>query len=71
MFRIKEAAAQHGLSLRQLARQSGVSESRVRMLANNRQARGVNLETLQKLAAVLHIRVSELLVEDDPLEVAV
>lgn len=68
-YRLLEVAEERGVSLRQLALRAGVTEPRVRAIAHNRGG-NVTVLTLEKLALVLGVPVSELLTTT-PLEVAV
>lgn len=65
-FKVKEVAVQRGISQYRLAKASGIDERTVRKIFRQQGPIVVSSETLDRLAAVLHVDVSELLESDPP-----
>lgn len=63
-FRLREALERAGMSQNELARRSGVSFPTINAMCSNK-TRGVQLETLDAIAAVLGVPPGEL-IEREP-----
>jgi transcriptional regulator with XRE-family HTH domain len=61
-YRIKECAGRRGYSMRRLAYEAHISESRLRQLANNRPGlANVTVRTLERIAGELQVTLSDLI----------
>jgi transcriptional regulator with XRE-family HTH domain len=57
-YQIKRLAARQGYTLRRLAAETGLSEPRLRAIANNR-VENVTVRTLEAIAATLQVPLGE------------